>query len=154
MMWGLLLPSLILSAFSFFNLLGIKANLTINHLFFLIVGLGGFFLFRKIGFHYFKQNSRVFYWFFICLLILTYIIGVEVRGSRRWIDLYYINIQPSEIFKAFFILFIADFLTRYREYEMDLKMFFKSLFYFALPVFIIFRQPDLGNALVYTASYF
>ena len=41
----------------------------------------------------------------ICLLIWTYFFGVTSSGSQRWIDLYFINLQPSELMKIFIILF-------------------------------------------------
>lgn len=89
-----------------------------------------------------------FYWLFIFLLIITFIIGIEVKGSRRWIDLYFFNFQPSEFFKIFFILFLADFFTKHRQNIKDFSIFLKSLGYLILPLLIIFKQPDLGNAMV------
>lgn len=153
-MVSVLLPLFFLNLFSFFNLLGIKKELLTNQIIFFLIALCFFFIARKIGVFFFKSNARFFYWLFVALLLLTYLIGDEVRGSRRWIDFYVFNFQSSEFFKIFFVIFFADFFTRYRKDLEDPKIFFKSILYFLLPTFIIFRQPDLGNALVYVVIYF
>src|SRR3989344_2395856 len=65
----------------------------------------------------------------------------------------FFNFQGSEIFKGFFILQLANFLVRdYREVN-PANIFLLSLFYFLFPAFIIFKQPDLGNASVYFFIY-
>ncbi len=153
-MWKVLLPVILLVLFSFFNLLGIKNYLVINQLFFIAAGLVAYVLIRKIGFHYLKQNIPILYWFFILVLVATYIIGVEVKGSKRWIDFYYFNIQPSEIFKVFYVLFLADFFSKKKEYELGVKTYVTGLFSMMLPAVIILKQPDLGNAMVYAGSFF
>src|SRR3990167_11463847 len=152
-MTQLLLPSFFLSLIGFFNIFGIKQNLTLNQIFYIIVGFLAFFIAKKIGRNFFSVNVQFFYWIFIFILLTTFIIGLEVRGSKRWIDLYFFNFQGSEIFKGFFILQLANFLVRdYREVN-PANIFLLSLFYFLFPAFSIFKQPDLGNASVYFFIY-
>lgn len=150
----LLIPTGILFLFSAFNLLGIKPELLPIQLLFFGISIGAYILIRRIGLTFFRQNAKLFYWIFVALLIITYIIGFEARGSKRWIDLYFFNFQPSEFFKIFFVMFFADYFSSKRRDSDEMSVFFKSLGYFALPAFIIFKQPDLGSALVYTAIYF
>lgn len=150
----LLIPTAILFLFSIFNLIGIKPQLVPFQLLFFTIAIGAFFIFRKIGLSFFRQNAMLFYWIFVALLILTYVIGFEARGSKRWIDLYFFAFQPSEFFKIFFVIFFADFFSSMRKDSDEIQVFLKSLFYFALPTFIIFKQPDLGSALVYSCIYF
>jgi len=152
-MTQLLLPSFFLSLIGFFNIFGIKQSLTLNQIFYIIVGFLAFFIAKKIGRNFFSVNVQFFYWIFIFILLTTFSIGLEVRGSKRWIDLYFFNFQGSEIFKGFFILQLANFLVRdYREVN-PANIFLLSLFYFLFPAFIIFKQPDLGNASVYFFIY-
>ena len=152
-MTKLLLPSFFLSLIGFFNIFGIKQSLTLNQIFYIIAGFLAFFIVKKIGRNFFSTNAKFFYWIFIFILLTTFIIGLEVRGSKRWIDLYFFNFQGSEIFKGFFILQLANFLVRdYREVN-PANIFLLSLFYFLFPAFIIFKQPDLGNASVYFFIY-
>src|SRR3989338_8097057 len=149
----LLLPSFFLSLIGFFNIFGIKQNLTLNQIIYIIIGFLTFFVVKKIGRNFFSVNAQFFYWIFIFILLTTFSIGLEVRGSKRWIDLYFFNFQGSEIFKGFFILQLANFLVRdYREVN-PANIFLLSLFYFLFPAFIIFKQPDLGNASVYFFIY-
>ena len=152
-MTQLLLPSFFLSLIGFFNIFGIKQSLTLNQIFYIIVGFLAFFIAKKIGRNFFSVNVQFFYWIFIFILLTTFSIGLEVRGSKRWIDLYFFNFQGSEIFKGFFILHLANFLVSdYREVN-PANIFLLSLFYFLFPAFIIFKQPDLGNASVYFFIY-
>lgn len=148
-MLSLLLPSFFLYLFSLFNLLGIRQSLVINHLVFFVIALIFYYVVSKIGRNFFQINIHVIYWFFIFLLVGTYILGLEIKGSRRWIDLYFFNFQPSEFFKIFFILFFAKFLAKENKQMSEIGVFILSLIYFIIPTLIIFKQPDLGNALVY-----
>ncbi len=152
-MTQLLLPVFFLSLVGFFNIFGIKQSLALNQIFYIMAGFLMFFIIKKIGRNFFISNAHLFYWFFFFILILTFFIGLEVKGSRRWIDFYFFNFQGSEIFKAFFVLFLADFLVRdYRIFNSP-NIFILSFIFFILPAFIIFKQPDLGNAAVYFFSY-
>jgi rod shape determining protein RodA len=143
----------LLLLFSFFNLLGIRHDLVLPQIIFTIIAIGIAFFAQKIGHHFFKENATSAYWFFVIILILTFIVGIEVKGSKRWIDFHFFSFQPSEFFKPFFILFFADFFSRNRRNIDEPSVFLLSLFYFIIPTFIIFKQPDLGNALVYTVIY-
>ena len=137
-----------------FSLFGIRPSLGTTMLLNFGVGLIFFFIIKKIGWKFFRSNSLFFYWVFIGILIITYIIGLEVKGSKRWIDLLFFRFQGSEFFKVFFILFFADFFSKINRQGNIFVNLSISLFYFLLPTFIIFKQPDLGNAMVYVFVYF
>lgn len=145
----LLLPSFFLSIIGIFNHFGIKESLAVSQLFFVLAGFLAFFIVKKIGRNFFAENSKFFYWLFIGILIVTFIVGLEARGSRRWLNFYLFNFQGSEVFKAFFILFFALYLVRDFRIENPIAIFIRSLIFFLLPTLIIFKQPDLGNAAVY-----
>lgn len=147
-MANLLLCLFFLSTFGFFNLLGINSNVAFTQLFNLFIGAVAFFVVRKIGRIFFRMNSMVFYLAILISLIITFFIGVEVKGSKRWINLFFFNFQASEFFKTFFILFLADFFSSKDKYASEITAFLKSLLYLLIPAFIIFKQPDLGNAMI------
>jgi rod shape determining protein RodA len=149
----ILVPSFLLSFFGVFNILGIKQSLFINELQFVFFALIAFFIVKKVGRNFFRLNASFFYWSFIVVLVVTYIIGYEAKGSKRWIDLYFFNFQASEFFKVFFILFISRLLSEKSKQTNDLFVFLASLFYFLLPFVIILKQPDLGNAAVFGVIY-
>ncbi len=148
-----LFSAFLLNIFAFFNLFGIRRDLVVNQLLFFLIAVVVFVVVKKLGMNFFKANSKFFYWLFIALLVITFIIGIEVKGSRRWINLFFFNFQPSEFFKIFFIIFLADFFTRHRKELGELIIYLKSLGYLFLPLLIIFKQPDLGNALIFFFIY-
>lgn len=146
--------SLLLSIFGLFNLFGLNHNLFYRQLIYMIFGFIGYFLLKSIGPHFFRINNKFFYWFFIAILVITFIVGLEIRGSKRWLNFYFFNFQGSEFFKVFFTLFLADILTRKNHFKNSFLDFIKVFLYFLLPFFIIFKQPDLGNAMVYFFVFF
>ena len=89
--------------------------------------------------------------FAVCVGVLVYtsIFGKVVNNSKRWIDLGFFSIQPSEFVKIFMIIIIAHFLDKNRNKEQDLKTIFLLILLVAAPVFFIFLQPDLGTSLVF-----
>lgn len=152
-MLKIIFPLFLLSAYSFFNLLGINPNLAKTQILYILIGFFVFFLVKKINQKFFFENSNFFYWFFIVALIITYIIGLEVKGSKRWLDFYFFRFQPSEVLKIFFIVYLSVFLTKLRESINLLKDFLISFFYLLIPLAIIINQPDLANGLTYLFIY-
>ena len=153
-MTGLIIPSLLLFSFGIFNLFGIKSALIRNELFFVVFAILAFLLVKKVGRNFFSLNSYFFYWLFIIILLVTFIIGFEAKGSKRWLDFYFFNFQASEVFKPFFILFLTNFLAKEHKGFNRLYVFLASILYFIVPFFIIYKQPDLGNSLIYLIIFF
>lgn len=149
----ILVVSAILSAFGLFNLFGLNQSLFFRQLIYVIIAFAGYFVVRSIGRHFFKANSTLFYWIMMAILIITYIVGLEVKGSRRWLDLYFFNFQVSEFYKVFMIMFLSKYFSERKILENNFLFFLKSFLYVGVPAFIIFKQPDLGNAAVYGCFY-
>ncbi len=145
---------LFLSVFGLFNLFGLSQDLFIRQFIFLIFGFLSYFSIKSIGTHFFKINSKFFYWLFVAILIVTFIVGLEVKGSKRWLNFYFFNFQGSEFFKVFFILFLAEILTIKNLLSNTFLNFIKVILYFLIPFVIVFKQPDLGNAMVYFFIFF
>lgn len=150
----LLILSFFLSLFGFFNLFGINYLLSIKHLFNIFIGFLFYFFIKKQSFNFFRTNSRFFYWFFLLMLIFTFIFGNEIKGSRRWLDFGFFNFQSSEFLKPFFVLFLSDYFSKKSIFENNFFFIFKAFFYFFIPFFIIFKQPDLANSIVYFVIFF
>ncbi len=102
------------------------------------------------------------FWFFIGylsylivvgLLIWTYFFGVTSSGSQRWIDLYFINLQPSELMKIFIILCLAKYFHRMKlEKVNSIYTILTSLIIIILPMGLVIVQPDLGTSLLIAIS--
>ena len=103
-----------------------------------------------VDYHTLARWAIVAYWITILLLIAVLIpfIGKKIFGARRWIDLGFFQLQPSEFAKLSFIFVQAHFLSRPMD-ELRLPgNFFKALGLTALPFLLIMKEPDLGSALV------
>ena len=94
--------------------------------------------------------SFVIYWVAILLLVAVLIphIGLLRLGARRWFDLGPFQFQPSEFAKLAFILAMSHFLSRPIEELRQRRNFWKPLGLILLPFVLIWKEPDLGSALV------
>ena len=93
------------------------------------------------------------YLIIVVMLIWTINFGITVSGSQRWIDLYFINIQPSELMKIFIILCLAKFFHRKRI--ENINSFYSviiSLIIIFIPMSLVIIQPDLGTSLLISMS--
>ena len=89
----------------------------------------------------------------IGLLFWTYSFGVTSSGSQRWIDLYFINLQPSELMKIFIILCLAKYFHRMKlENVNSIYTILTSLIIILLPMGLVIVQPDLGTSLLIAIS--
>tara|TARA_Y100000996_G_scaffold383710_1_gene339884 strand:- start:699 stop:1823 length:1125 start_codon:yes stop_codon:yes gene_type:complete len=87
------------------------------------------------------------------MLIWTINFGITASGSQRWIDLYFINIQPSELMKIFIILCLAKYFHRKRlENVNSFYAIITSLIVIFLPMSLVIIQPDLGTSLLISIS--
>ena len=81
-------------------------------------------------------------------LILVPFIGIEVKGSKRWIDLYFLpRFQPIELVKPFLIIFVSLVLSN-QEYK---NLYFKYFFSFSITLgvaLLLAVQPDIGQTLL------
>jgi len=85
-------------------------------------------------------------------LALVPIIGLEVKGAKRWIDLYFFRLQPIEILKPFFILMTAKILTLEKLKNSQVKYFFTFLLLCSV-IALLVDQPDLGQSILLTGSW-
>jgi rod shape determining protein RodA len=99
-------------------------------------------------YHTLARWSMVAYWVSGLLLVAVLFIGTVRFGARRWFDLGFLSLQPSEFAKLAFILAQAHFLSRPIEELRVLLTFWKAIGMMLLPFVLILKEPDLGSALV------
>jgi rod shape determining protein RodA len=99
-------------------------------------------------YHTLARWSMVAYWVSVLLLVAVLFIGTVRFGARRWFDLGFLSLQPSEFVKLAFILAQAHFLSRPIEELRVLVTFWKAIGMMLLPFVLILKEPDLGSALV------
>ena len=89
---------------------------------------------------------------FFILLALVPIMGLEVKGSKRWLDLYFFKLQPIEILKPFFILTTVKILTLEKLQNYQIKYFFSFLLLCSVIILLV-DQPDLGQSILLIGSW-
>ena len=90
-------------------------------------------------------------WYGLNLVLLTAVIaglGSSHKGATRWIEIAGIQFQPSELSKIVLILFFAAFLQKHREKVNSLKILFIYALLAGIPLFLVFREPDLSTTIV------
>jgi len=85
-------------------------------------------------------------------LALVPIIGIEVKGAKRWIDLYFFRLQPIEILKPFFILMTVKILTYEKFKNSQIKYILSFILLFSVIILLI-DQPDLGQSILLIGSW-
>ena len=144
---------LLLGIISFFAMYSIeRGNIeyyTQSHIyrfsiFFIVFIIVSFF---RIQFWY--KSAYAFYLIVLILLISVDFYGVTASGSKRWINLFFINLQPSELMKVALIIFLARYYDKIpTENVTNVKYIFLPLFALFIPVSLVIVQPDLGTALL------
>lgn len=125
-------------------------ELAIQQSIFTGVGLLIFFLISKFHLQSIKSLINPLYIFILLMLVAVFILGIETRGTLRWIPLGIFNIQPSEFAKPVLILFLAKFWSEKQPTGLNIL---KSLLWSSPAILLIFKQPDLGSALTLVAIW-
>ena len=117
-------------------------------IFFLIFIIISFF---RIQFWY--KSAYLFYFLVLILLFGVDLFGVTASGSKRWISLFFINLQPSELMKVSLIIFLARYYNKIPTTNVNnLKYIFIPFLSFMIPAFLVASQPDLGTAVLIAIS--
>ncbi|MDA8593707.1 FtsW/RodA/SpoVE family cell cycle protein [Candidatus Pelagibacter bacterium] len=124
-----------------------------KHLIYIFIGIIIIFVFSSL-----KTNQLFYYSYFLFFIILISlflvpIIGVEVKGSKRWIDLFFLpRFQPIELLKPFLIIVLSSILCSVRSSNLYLKYLLSVVLVFIISLFLI-MQPDIGQTLLIVFSW-
>ena len=100
-----------------------------------------------------KTYLPYFFWISLLLLFLVPLIGIEIKGSKRWVDGFILpRFQPIEIVKPFFIIMIAQIISS-NEIRNLYKKYFYALVLLSIVLFLLIIQPDLGQTLLLFSSW-
>ena len=126
----------------------------IKHLFFIVLGIFILITFSAINKKELFMISKYLFIIFFIFLALVPIIGVEVKGSARWINLPGIpRFQPIEILKPFLIIMISTVFTFSDQKKLYFKYLFSFLLIFPIILFLI-SQPDIGQTILIVLTWF
>ena len=101
---------------------------------------------------YHRHAGKLYGWTLIVLLAVLRF-GHESKGAQRWIAMGPFQFQPSEFAKIALVIALAVFFVKRHEEIRGLKTFALSFVYLAIPMALIFRQPDLGTSLALLAIW-
>jgi len=95
----------------------------------------------------------LFYLVVLGLLIWASLFGITAQGSQRWIDLYFINLQPSELMKIAIIICFAKYYHRIQLTNVNrVKNIIIPLLILFVPIILVIGQPDLGTSILIALS--
>ena len=98
-------------------------------------------------------TSYFIYFIIILLLIWVSTYGIKVSGSQRWINLYFIALQPSELMKIGIILCLAKYYHRLKIDNINsFTSILVALSIIIVPIILVLSQPDLGTSVLIASS--
>ena len=116
------------------------------------LGLAGFLVALAIDPDRYRRLQLPIFALTIVLMLLVFPLASETRGSRRWIEVGSFQFQPSEFGKVLFVLALAGFLADRGRRLGEGRVVLQAIGLALIPIVLVFKQPDLGTALVYAAA--
>src|SRR4249919_591601 len=118
------------------------------------IGVFGLILATVVPVDLWRSYWKLVYGATLGLMVVVFVAAETVRGSKRWLDLGFIQFQPSELGKVLFVLAIAGFAVDRVGPTTRWKTIFTVIGLGVIPILLVFMQPDLGTALVYSSALF
>jgi len=158
--WTLLMIVLIICAVGVLQIYSVTLGTSLHSYWWqqILYIIGGLVLMMMVvpsDYHSFLHHVPLMYIAATVALLVTYAIGDQAFGSKRWISIpnTRIHLQVSEFAKLVIILLVARFLTDLRRDELDVSSMLKLAGLVLVPAYLVFKQPDLGTALTYLAIF-
>ena len=115
-----------------------------------------FVLFLAVSFtpvKFWYGTSFLFFLFLVLLLLFVKFYGIQSQGSRRWVNLFVINLQPSELMKIGIILFLSNYYHKISEGDVNkIRFLLYPVLAILAPFILVLSQPDLGTAILILLS--
>ncbi len=123
-----------------------------KHLFFTFLALFIMLIISAIETSLLKRAIIPLFILSFLLLVLVPIVGVEVKGAKRWLDFYLFRLQPIELLKPFFILITVKILTLEKLKSSQLR-YLLSFLLLASVIILLIDQPDLGQSILLIGTW-
>jgi len=124
----------------------------LKHLSFAIFAILIMFFISTIDTLFLKKIVTPLFIISFILLALVPVIGIEVKGAQRWLDMYFFRLQPIEILKPFFILMTVKILSL-ENLQNSLIKYFLSFLLLCSVIILLVDQPDLGQSILLTGTW-
>ena len=123
-----------------------------KHLLFVIISITIMIFFSSIKIEYLKKSSLLLFIIFFILLALVPVVGLEVKGAKRWLDFYFFRIQPIELLKPFFILVTAKILLLNKNRIRNTSYILSFCVLASIIIFLV-NQPDVGQSILLIGTW-
>ena len=102
-----------------------------------------------LNIRFWHSTGYFFYFLVLGFLIWASLYGISASGSQRWVNLYFLNLQPSELMKIVVIIFLAKYYHRRQiSHVNSFKNLLVPITILILPILLVVSQPDLGTAIL------
>ena len=123
-----------------------------KHLIFSIFAISLMLFISYIKISFLKKTIVPIFIFSLILLITVPFFGVEIKGAKRWLDLFLFRLQPIEIIKPFFVLVTASLISGSKEKNTNYS-YFLSLVILSIIILLLLNQPDVGQTILLIATW-
>jgi rod shape determining protein RodA len=128
-------------------------GMALRHMVFAGVGCGVFFVLSLFDYRHLRGVVPVLYVLGLVSLAGLFLFGTTINFARRWYDVGFFHVQPSEPMKYLLVVVLADYL-RSRERLDRLRDLVGPAVIVGAPMLLVTKQPDLGTALIFGALFF
>jgi rod shape determining protein RodA len=150
----LLITVLLISTLGIINLYssdyphtGTATPLHLKQIYWFLMGFGLLILILFFDYHTFIRYAYPFYLFCLLLLVMVMLLGRTTSGSQRWLQMGFFSFQPSELTKIALVLALTRFFTENENPQgYRLRDLLTPFLLLAIPLLLVFRQPDLGTS--------
>jgi rod shape determining protein RodA len=145
--WFLVLVVMIISGLGVVFINSADSSYTVKQFVGLLFCAALMMIFSLINYNLVCDFSRILYFLNLIILAIVKVAGVRVGGAKRWINLGFTRIQPSEFTKIIMIIFVAVYIQEHEEDFNDWKVLAKLAVLCAIPLLLVVIEPDLSTTL-------
>lgn len=126
---------------------------TVRQALYTLAGIAVMFLLAALDYRVHASLRLILWTGILLLLVIVFIIGQVTLGAQRWIDLRVFVLQPSELCKLILILVVAKYMADHATEMARWKHLARSFVFVAIPMVLVYLQPDLGTSIVIGATW-
>ncbi len=117
------------------------------------IGIVLMYLCSRLDYSRLRELRYPLYGLMLVTIAVVYLLGTATKGSKRWIETPFFNLQPSELGKVLLVVAVAGFVVdRMRRGPATRQLTARVMLLGLIPAMLVMAQPDLGSALVYVAG--
>jgi rod shape determining protein RodA len=126
---------------------------TVRQAVYALIGMAGMVALAALDYHIYMSLRWIFWIATLSLLAVVFVIGQITHGAQRWIDLRFFQFQPSELGKLVLILVVGKYMADHAAEMSRLRCLAISFLFVAVPIVLVYFQPDLGTTIVIGATW-